>query len=1261
MKKYSVFIVFALCSSMFVYASDFYRNINVKWDTSRKELPVQTMSFTIEEEHISDSYIAYIEYPEYVKLTETEKKFFETFSYSTADTIVVSQYLGISRKKGILDLSFVPVVKRDNILYRLVSGKMVVKSHPLSVRSKSRTLASSNDRYVSSSVLSTGKWVKVRVKEEGVYSLSASYLSSLGFKDISKVKVYGYGGKMLNNIINYANTPDGDYDDLEEVPLYRREKDVLFYAEGTRKWTKFSYSSLSGNYLSKHINNPYSSYSYYFITEGDDPMSLQDENPAQFTTRIISSVPSQAVIDNDEYSWYTSGRNLYEAYNYAEHGSRRKYSLSLPGIDTTRNAVMTVSFSSSSSTMTLLSVEANGTSLGNMSISSTSSYDHAVSVEKSFITKILRESSAVTLKTTTGVDARLDFIRVDYNRHLEIADKTLTFSDYSNTAGTFQISNGGNTFKVWRLGYPGHPTSNIPVSFDNGFIQCAVDNPSLRYVAVDVSAAYDMPEVVGSVANQDLHADSSYTMVIVIPSSGKLLKPAEKLAKHHEEKDGLKVKVVRADQIYNEFSSGTPDACAYRRYMKMLYDRAENEEQMPKYLLLFGSCVWDNRMITTECSHLSPEDYLLCYESEASLNEVSSYVSDDYFGLLDDNEGNNLLSEKIDLGIGRFPVTTQEQANILVDKTISYAENKTNGAWKNDIYVIADDGDNNEHMSDAEKLVNVIEEHNPKMSVKRVYLDAYQSVTSSTGKSYPSVRSKLQNVMNTKGALVMNYTGHGAPYQITVEQVLKLEDFKNAMSPKLPLWVVAACIITPYDMLQESIGETSLMNKNSAAVAFYSSSRPVYSTQNSFLNNYFMEYVLKTDESGRRFTLGDAAMHTKVSLVTVTDNGSTDLSYNKLKYALMGDPALTLTMPEYDVVLDSINGQPVNDPSKIRQLKAGSIANVKGHIERDGLAFSDFKGKVNVTLMDSKDTVQCFNNPNDDVTPFSYSEYTKILYEGNDSVRNGAFSMQIPVPLDIKYTNLNGKMSLYAVSEDNKYEANGVSYDFIVGGTDLSGSLDNNGPDIQVFLNSWEFKDGGNVNTTPQFIALLNDSDGINATGNGAGHNMEVIIDNKENLTYNVNNYYVNDFGSYTSGTLSFPIPELEEGDHQLLFRAWDMKNNSSTASLNFRVVENLKPSILKVSLSKNPASTYTDFIIDYDRPETETQVSVYVYDNMGHLWYKTYETATSSTGQYIINWDLRSNNGVNLPDGLYLYQVGVSCKGSKKSTQTEKLIIHRQ
>ena len=357
------------------------------------------------------------------------------------------------------------------------------------------------------------------------------------------------------------------------------------------------------------------------------------------------------------------------------------------------------------------------------------------------------------------------------------------------------------------------------------YISVAYEQPRENY---NLSATHPSAEYVHNITNQDHHADSFADMVIIIPTSQKLLAQAERLKAFHAEHDGMRVNIVPADELYNEFSSGTPDANAYRRYLKMLYDKAESEDDMPKYLLLMGDCVWDNRMLTTTTRNLNPDNYLLCFESENSYNEISCYVDDGWFCLLDEGEGTNpQSSDLLDVAVGRFPVTYESDAKTMVDKTIAYVNNENAGAWQNTIMFLGDDGNNNLHMDDVNDAANEVEANHPGFRVKKVMWDSFERVTAANGDTYPEV-TKLVKAQQQAGALIIDYAGHGSESQISHERVLSISDFANFSNTNLPLWTTASCDIMPFDGTDPTIGETAVLNSKGGAFAFFGTTRTVY-------------------------------------------------------------------------------------------------------------------------------------------------------------------------------------------------------------------------------------------------------------------------------------------------------------------------------------------------------------------------------------------------------------------------------------------------
>lgn len=1218
-------------------------------------LPTYTEVIPLGEDYQAYDYQVVLEYPEYVSVSEEELNWLKNKRTVLPSVPEINTYIGVSRKQGFLDLAFIPVVFQDGQYKKLVSCRIKLQGTPRlpqTVKTRSRV-----SRYATSSVLAQGRWVKIAVQDDGVYQLSASDLSRMGFQNPDKVKLFGYGGHLQAEVID----ADRDYDDLCEVPVYRRGKDILFYANGLSYWTDVAYNSSAGMDIAQCVRNHYANKAYYFLTEGDNPAVLETISESITTAEEQTQFLDQTSYEVDDFAWFSGGRRLFDSYDYYT-GNSQTYRLETPGAISTEAAALRVMFSAGAATRTYVEPEVNGEALTSFSVGTTSEYIYGASTERVYKVNNMKSGDAgttVKLTATAGNHARLDFLELNYWRKLELTDKSLDFRGQGDEATVFCISNpSGKNIHVWRVGNAEQSFAEMVGSTVETCYRVPVDQANARYVAVDIDAQFPVPEYVGVVENQNLHAtDSIVDMVIIVPESGKLVSEAERLADAHRKQDGLSVIVVRADQIYNEFSSGTPDATAYRRFLKMLYDRAEKIDEAPRYLLLFGDCAWDNRMLSSAWRGENPKDYLLCFESENSFSDTESYVMEDYFGLLDDGEGSDLLREKVDLGIGRFPITTAEQARNIVDKTLNFMNNVYAGSWKNSICVLGDDGDNNTHMDQANKIATRIETNYPDYDVTRIFWDVYTREASGTGLSYPKVRERILSQMN-EGALMMNYTGHGSQYVYSYENVLFREDFSSFTSKKVPLWVTAACDIMPFDSRTENSGELAMLNPDAAAVAFYGTTRTVYADRNYFMNSYFTEFVLGRDEQGKRWRLGDAVRLSKVNLLE-TEDKITDYTKNKLQYALLGDPALTLGVLDYRVVIDSINGQLLAD-SEAAVLNAGSLARVSGHIERrEGMPETAYNGTLFTKLYDSASRITCLNNANVPAGPFSFIMRDKVLFTSNDSIKNGRFDLIIPIPLDIKYSDASGRMVFYALDINSQREAHGSTEDFLVGGSGTDLMRDSIGPDIVAYLNEEDFVEGATVNATPYFVARLSDESGINTSGNGVGHDLELVIDNDSRQTYNLNDYYIPEFGDYQKGTVAFQIPELSDGIHSLRFRAWDVMNNSSTVTLSFRVDHRKAPE-LRVSCTENPAKTSTTFLIYHNRPEADCRFTLEIMDFSGRLLYAKDIETSGGSGVYVFDWDLTTGNGMALSTGVYLYRVKMSADGSETTSKSQKIIILR-
>lgn len=1196
-KRVRIFFVWMALLVLALPAKAQQRFFNLTADEVKVDsvLPHFLYSIPLPENYQDSVYTVSVKYPEYMDMTVSDVANYNRISGAALPSQVpLSQNISVSRRKGYLVASFCPLVFRNNKYQMLVSFMLDVKA-----------------KAVKNSVLRQRKNDKAYASAADIYaehSLLASgkwakiRVSSSGVYQLTEATVRQAGFSNINKVKIYGYGGNLQNEALYANDLARTDdlKEVpQCVVGGKHLFYAKGPVSWTSNSSTVRRRNPYSDYGYYFITQSDEEPATVDS-----ATFVSSFYPSpddyHSLYEVDGYSWYNGGRNLFDPTPISVGGSQQVVITNTTGSQKGR---LTVNVSAGGTNQ--IRIQLNGKDIGTLNVRILD-YCKAGQDSGTYLLDNLKVDGGkdtITIQNVSGETARLDYVSMAWEKAI--------------------------------------PLPNLSGS-----------HPAATYVK--------------NIANQDLHADGQADLVIIIPASRTLLKQAQRLKEFHESHDGMRVNIVAADQLYNEFSSGTPDANAYRRYLRMLQDRAATEADMPKYLLLFGDCVWDNRMLTADCKRFDPDDYLLVYESENSFSETVCYAGDSWMGILAEGAGSDARRELQDVGVGRFPVTTVAEAKIMVDKTINYSKNQNGGAWQNTIMFMGDDGNDNIHMKDVDSVANSVGRDYPNFLIKKVMWDAYTRESSATGNTYPEV-SKIIRQQQANGALVMDYGGHGNATLISHESVLGLSDFSESRTSHLPLWVTAACDIMAFDGVTETIGEAAVLNEKGGAVAFYGTARTVFTSANKYINHAFMKRVLSLQD-GKPIALGEAHRLAQNDVMLGTNRYPTptredpnktspeqDNTENHLQYSLLGDPALSLNLPTAQVVVDEIDGVAVGSGT-MPTVKAGSVIKMKGHVA----GVEGFNGVVTATVRDTQEEITCkLNNTSNDgaEVAFKYLDRTKTLYHGSDSIRNSSFELTFAVPKDINYADGQGMINLYALNTDKTIRANGSCDQFIVGGS-AEAKNDSVGPSIYCYLNSPSFVDGGNVNGTPYFVAEIKDKDGINAAGSGIGHDLQLVIDGDMAKTYTLNNNFSYDFGTYTSGSTFYSIPELEEGPHRLQFRAWDIQNNSSTAVLHFNVVKGLRPQLFNIGVTNNPARTSTTFIISHDRMESNMDVVIELFDAAGRQMWRHAESGVSATGNYTVDWDLSVDGGRPLQTGVYLYRVKVSSEGSSYVSKTKKLIV---
>lgn len=1217
----------------------------VDWEASRGDslLPVCSSVVDLPDDCWQYDYTAHIEYPELEKMTAADVRRYslETVYDSLPAMPAVECYVGVQAKHAQLDVAFLPVVMRGGDYYRINSYKLVVDRVLKPLRSSAAERAA-GDRYAANSVLSQGKWVRISVKENGIHRITDSELRRMGFKNPDSVRLFGYGGHILPE--TWLNRLP---DDLQEVPLWREKGYVLFHANGVVKW---SYEG--GRYV--HEQNVYSDYGCYFLTEGGTPMAFPSETIDKKPTATVTVYPDYAVIDNDRMSHCQYGRVLVDDYDYSM-GRSVNYKFPISGV-ASGAGIIDISFATNGNNMSRVALSSAGSTIGTLTIGSCGSGEVGKLASGSYsISGAVADNMVVNLKQSVNdnsVNGYLDYLRLNYVRSLAMRGSQVPFrGNGAAQHATFELDNSTADTRVWSL------SGSVPCELKgslsgNKLSFVAPAGYEDEFVAFDVKGSFPSVQVSGEVPNQNLHAMQQADMVIIIPSDGAFKAAAGRLAAAHREMDGLTVEVVTAQQVYNEFSSGTPDVTAYRRFMKMLYDRAATASEAPKYLLLFGDGWYDNRLRTFPMYR--QENYLLCYESLNSVNAVSAYVYEDYMGLLDDAEGENHKRDKVDIGVGRIPATSVDEADAVVDKTIAYMKNGEAGAWQNVVALLGDDGDEkipNQHMKDAEGIASILEESFPSYIIDRIYWDDFPAEKTATGLRYPEVTKAIRERLD-KGALVVNYSGHGSANLISHEMSWKASDMEALTSPRLPFWVTASCDIGPFDKGSGSVAECALFNPVGGAVGLLTTTRTVLQVYNAILNKAFMKRLMSPADGGDAVAVGDAVRMAKCDVVDYKQ----DLSENKLQFVLLGDPALRLKFPGYRVRVDKVNGV---DASVAAQVSAGGLLAVEGAVTtRDNVPVDDFSGILHATLFDCAEDVKTRDNSG--LGSFEYTAHNKTLFTGSDSVRGGRFSITMPVPMDISYADAEGLLNFYAADSAAVRMAHGHFNNLIVGGTAVSGDNDGVGPEIKLYLNTPSFMNGGKVNSTPCLCAELYDENGINTVGSGIGHDILAIVDNDPAHTYNLNSVYVPVAGDYKRGTIMLPLNTLEPGEHTLMLRAWDLYNNSSVARISFVVEPGLLPEILDFSITASPVvnGMPASFVVSHNRPQSGVDITLEIFSTQGQLLWRNVDSVVCDGLYYTHSWDGTAAGGRPLSTGVYVARVYMKSDDGVSKPKTLKLVV---
>ena len=1115
------------------------------------------------------------------------------------------------------------------------------------------TMLKSTRAFRESSVFSSEEWFKISVSENGIHKITYAQLKEMGMDvdniDPQNIKLYGNGGGMLpelnseftyndpqENAIMVEDGGDGSFDAGDYL---------LFYGESPEQWV---YEPIKIAF--KYIGHRYSDYTYYFITagEGAGKRITTIEQSSHPPTEIYTTFHDFDCHELNEKNLIHSGADWYGE----EFGDELTYNLpfEFPNLDTSYANYFATYLAARSPSVSTFTFRINGDSLTSVSVSaippqSIIIYANAVNKNKRFKSS----SDVIDVKVDYNKPHEnslgwLDNVQLNVMRHLIYTGQQLAFRNVftvsSGSVSEFQISSTPVEFNIWDVTDPLEP-KKINTSQNGETYTFAVETDSLREFIGFENNNFLVPNLIGQIENQNLHALQNFDFIII--SHPDFLDQAERLKALHEELDDMQICVVTPSQIFNEFSSGAQDPTAIRNFAKMIYQRSGTPSQL-KYLLLFGDGSYDPKNRLPE-----NKNFVMTYQSKQSLKLTSSYVTDDFFGLMDPSEGKD-ANGNVDIGIGRLPASTPEEAKEMLDKIENYMRfsEQTQGSWKNKICFVADDEDYNLHFNQADTvLAKNVALMNPSMNQNKIYLDAFQQISTSSGHRYPEANKAL-NQQVEDGVLFMNYTGHGGEKGWCIENVLQISDINSWTNfNTLPVFITATCEFSRFDNpSMTSAGELVLLNPNGGGIALLTTTRLAFAQSNLTLNRRIYDTLFRSSPDNYP-RLGDLIKFSK-----------TPSNTNIRNFVLLGDPALKPAFPKYDIVTETINGTTIGSFSDT--LKANGMVTVTGYIAD----FSDqhniidnFNGMLYPVLYDKSVGIMTLGN-DPKSSPAEFQLQDRILYKGKVSVVNGEFSFSFIIPKDISYQYGNGKLSYYAA--DSLSDASGYFDQFILGGYDESTATDDMGPEILMYLNDSLFINGSEINNSPVLYAALSDPGGINTSGSGIGHDIVATLDGAESITIFLNDYFQPQVDDFTSGKIIFPFNNLSNGKHTLELKAWDMFNNSSSSTIEFYVSDSINMDVTQILNYPNPFATGTWFTFRHNQFGEDLRVQIEIYNFNGQLA-TVFTPQNVVTNGYTIDpiyWDGEDNGGNKLNPGFYFYKIKVGDDLGYQTERVQKLII---
>ncbi len=1192
------------------------------------------------------------------------------------DTLEYSLTNATARNKRYAFLLLSPIIKDGEAYKKVVSFTVSYAFGKSSFKLNNTTKKAAT---LSSSVLNSGAWYRFYIDTTGVFKISKNFLSRLGINvnnvDPRTIKIYGNGGDMLP----YANAESYPLDMQENAIKVVGESDgvfnnddyILFYGKGPK-----GFNAESNTHINCYTDK---TYYYVYVGSGNGKRIQNLSQPSAQANVQINTFQDYQFYEKDNYNIGNLGRRWFGDSFDIE--TQKTFKFNVPNLDTSIPVNLSVYVASTAATASEMQISVNGNSVANLSMSQANGT--AIAREASFNGQVsVNDDSELTVgldfdkKGNPSVVGYLDYIAIEATRLLKFDNTQFEFKNriVQNQSGVCQynITNAAQIAEVWDVTDKFNVTSFSNLEGTSDFSFKANMGTLKTYVTVTPLDYFEpKADAITQINNQDIKGtiflnnqgnfqDIDY--IIVAPNT--MLAQAQRLAQINAAYNGLNVKVLGLNEIYNEFSSGNQDIAAIRNMLKYVYDNASKPENRVKYLCLFGDGSFDYKDRVPNNTNIVPS-----WHAYNSFNLASSFVSDDFYGMMDNNEGNMQTNNKLDIAVGRVLADTPEQAKLLVDKIENYYSKEAYGSWRNKFVVVSDDVDQDWEgvlQETTDKIGNLVTESKPFINVVKIHSDAYKQQVLAGGERYPQVNTALNEAID-KGALVINYFGHGGEEGLAQERIFLKSDANNLKNNyKLNCFVTITCEFTRFDNpYRQAAGELLYWNKNAGAVGLITTTRQIYVNFginfNSKLGEYLFSYSDKDTYTDYQYpTMAEA-------LRLVKNDPSISGQSQKAMIFFMGDPAMKLAFPKPNIRLTKLNDVPIAQATDT--LKALSYVKLAGEVtDLSGNLLSNYNGTLSATIYDKELKRQTLANDgvrlNGQLIKLDFKTLGEVIFRGQASVTNGLFEFDFVVPKDVGIPVDYGKLSFYAKNESITNDQTGASINMLkIGGVNENAPQDNTGPVITLYMNDKSFVSGGITNESPTLLAYLEDLNGIN-TSSGIGHDIIAFLDGDETKPFILNDYYEAELDNYKKGVVTFPFRGLEPGLHTLTFRAWDVYNNSSTTEIQFVVYnQNQELVVDKVLNYPNPFVNYTEFWFNHNS-STPLNVLIQIFTVSGKL-VRTLRGQTSGGGAVNSSlsrdlvWDGRDDFGDKIGKGVYVYKLTVeSTLINKKVEKIEKLVI---